>query len=246
MKLIKLPAEERIIFPLDVSSSEEATLWVERLNPFIGVFKIGLELFISEGPQIIEKIRNKTNKKIFLDLKLNDIPNTVSKAVRVISNMGVDWVSVHLLAGSLALRKALELAYNNLKIIGITILTSLDRADLLELGFNAELAKDLKELVLRLAFLAYQTGCEGIVCSAKEVEKVKENFPELITIVPGIRLSEERRDDQLRTATPYEAILLGADYLVIGRPIKEASFPEKVCEEIIVQIKRALEEREDD
>lgn len=248
MKRIKIPVEERIIFPLDVSSVEEAILWTERLNPFVGVFKIGLELFVSEGPKVIEKIRSKTNRKIFLDLKLHDIPNTMGKTVRVISELGVDWITVHLLAGTLALQKVLESAYNNLKIIGVTILTSLDRADLLELGFNGELARDPKELVLRLAFLAYQVGCEGVVCSAKEVKRVKESFPELITIVPGIRLNEELKkvDDQLRTATPYEAILSGADYLVIGRPIREADFPERICEEIVFQIKKALEERKDD
>lgn len=248
MKLIKISPEERIIFPLDTNSLEEALFWVERLNSFVGVFKVGLELFVSEGPKVIEKIKSKTDKKIFLDLKLYDIPHTLAQTIKVISNLGVDWVTVHILAGTTALRKVLELAYNNLKIIGVTILTSLDKADLLELGFNAELAKDPKDLVLKLAFLAYQTGCEAIVCSAKEVVRVKENFPELIIIVPGIRLSEEvsKMDDQLRTATPYEAILLGADYLVIGRPIREAAFPEKVCEEVITQIKKALEERKND
>ncbi len=247
MKVNKIPAEERIIFPLDVSSSEEAFFWIERLNPFVGIFKIGLELFTSEGPKVIEKVRKKTDKKIFLDLKLNDIPNTISRTIKIISELGVDWVTIHVLAGASALKKASECAYNNLKLIGVTVLTSLDKADLLELGFNAELARDPKELVFRLAFLAYFSGCDGVVCSAKEVGKIKENFPELITVVPGIKLSEElgRVDDQLRTATPYEAILSGADYLVIGRPIREAEFPEKICEEIIFQIKKALEEKND-
>ena len=127
-----------------------------------------------------------------------------------------------------------------------TVLTSLDRADLMELGFNSELVRDTKEIVFFLSKLAWRCGCDGVVCSAREVERIKETFPELITVVPGIRLEEnvERQDDQLRTATPYDAVLSGADYIVVGRPIREAEEPEKVCEKILEDVKRALEERD--
>jgi orotidine 5'-phosphate decarboxylase, subfamily 1 len=177
--------EEIIVFPLDVSDLKEALYWVERLNGLVGVFKIGLELFTSCGPKIIEEIKKISKQKIFLDLKLYDIPNTLTKVIKVVSELGVDWVTVHTLSGRSALESVVKSASNNLKIIAVTILTSLDRADLMELGFYSELARDIKELIFKLAQIAYKTGCDGIVCSAKEVEKIKEAFPELKTIVPG-------------------------------------------------------------
>jgi orotidine-5'-phosphate decarboxylase len=237
-----LAPQERIVFPLDVATRDEALRWVEKLNGLVGVFKVGLELFTSCGPEIIDKIKELTDNKIFLDLKLHDIPNTVLRTIRVISELGVDWVTVHTLSGGEALKNAVNSAYNNLKIIAVTILTSLDRADLMELGFNSELVRETKEIVFKLTQLAYKAGCDGVVCSAREVSRVKEFFPELITIVPGIRL-EKKKDDQVRTATPYEAVLAGADYLVIGRPIREAFSPEKVCKTIAEEIERALEEK---
>lgn len=234
--------EDIIVFPLDVPDLKEALSWVERLNGLVGVYKIGLELFTACGPKIIEEVRKISDKKIFLDLKLYDIPNTLTRTVKVISELGVDWVTVHTLSGRIALKSAVKSSFNNLKIIGVTVLTSLDRADLMELGFNSELVRDTKELVFKLAQIAYKTGCDGIVCSAKEVNKIKEFFPELLTIVPGIRW-EESEDDQLRIATPYEAVLAGADYLVIGRPIKESSSPEKVCKKIAEEIEKAWIEK---
>ncbi|MCU4138402.1 MAG: Orotidine-5'-phosphate decarboxylase [Thermodesulfobacteria bacterium] len=239
-----LKPEEVIVFPLDVSTLDEALEWVERLNELVGVYKIGLELFTSCGPEIIKEIKKRSNNKIFLDLKLYDIPNTLSKTVKVISELDVDWLTVHALSGRIGLKEAVKSAFNNLKIIAVTILTSLDRADLMELGFNSELARDTKELVFKLAQIAYKTGCEGVVCSAKEVSKIKEFFPELLTIVPGIRW-EGNEDDQLRVATPYEAILAGADYLVIGRPIRESSSPEEICKKIADEIKKAWAEKND-
>ncbi len=236
--------EDIIVFPLDVPDLREALYWVERLKDLVGVYKIGLELFTSCGPKIIEEIRKLSNKKIFLDLKLHDIPNTLSRTVKVISELEVDWITVHVLSGRSALKKVVKSAFNNLKIIAVTILTSLDRADLMELGFNSELSRDTKELVFKLTQLAYRCGCDGVVCSAKEVSKIKEFFPELLTIVPGIRW-EDTEDDQLRIATPYEAIMAGADYLVVGRPIREASSPEEACQKIIEDIKKAWSEKHD-
>lgn len=235
---------EKIVFPLDVSTLEEAIRWVARLKEWVGVFKVGYELYTSCGPKIIEEIRKRCDdSKIFLDLKLNDIPNTVLRTVRVVSDLGVDWITVHTLAGFEALESAVKSAYNNLKIVAVTILTSLDRVDLMELGFNSELVRDMKELALRLARIAYKAGCDGIVCSAREVSRVKEVFPEFFTVVPGIRLEEEKKDDQVRIATPFEAVLSGADYIVIGRPIREAFSPEKVCKIISEEIEKALTER---
>jgi len=242
--MIELDLQERLVFPLDVPGVKEAVSWTQRLSPFVGVFKIGLELFVASGPKVIERVRRAGAKKIFLDLKFCDIPNTVAGAVRSASELGVDWITVHALSGEQALKKAINSAYNNLKVVAVTVLTSLDRADLMQFGFHGELARDPKELAFRLSSLAVKSGCDGIVCSAKEVSRIKEAFPQVFTVVPGIRLEEtaQRRDDQLRTATPYEAILSGADYLVVGRPIREAQEPEKICEEILSQIKKALTE----
>lgn len=237
-----LEPEKIIVLPLDVPNLKEALYWVERLNGLVGVYKIGLELFTSCGPKIVEEIKKRSNNKIFLDLKLYDIPNTLARTVKVISELEIDWVTVHTLSGRPALKDAVKSSFNNLKIIAVTILTSLDRADLMELGFNSELIRDIKELVFKLAQIAYKCGCDGVVCSAKEVSRIKEVFPELITIVPGIKW-EKAGNDQLRVATPYEAILAGADYLVIGRPIREASSPEEVCQKIAEEIKKAWMEK---
>lgn len=232
--------KEKLIFPLDFSNLMDAVSWVEKLNPYVGVFKIGLELFIKEGPKAIEEIKKRGASKIFLDLKLFDIPNTIAGAVRSASFYGIDYLTVHILAGRKALEEALKASQGGTKILGVTLLTSLDKADLLELGFNGELLYKTEDLVYKLVMLANFVGCDGIVCSAKEVNLVKNSFPHLITVVPGIRLTEEKRDDQLRTASPFEAIKAGADHIVVGRPIRESSYPEKTCQLILEEIKKAL------
>lgn len=234
---------ERLVFPLDFAEAKIALEWVERLKPYVGVFKIGLELFTAQGPKIVEEVKKRTEAKIFLDLKLHDIPNTIAGAVRASVSLGVDFLTVHTLSGRKALEVAVKAAQGGLKILAVTILTSLDRGDLLELGFNGELVSEPEELVYRLTLLAHTTGCDGVVTSAKEVSKVKESFPHLLAVIPGIRDTVGPQDDQLRTATPYEAILRGADYLVVGRPIREAPSPEEVCEHILSQMEKALQDR---
>lgn len=233
---------KKIIFPLDFQDLKEALFWVERLSPYVGVFKIGLELFTKEGPRAVEEVKKRSEAQIFLDLKLLDIPNTIAGAVRSASSLGVDFLTVHILSGRRALESAVKSAEGGLKILGVTILTSLDKADLLELGFNGELISNLEDLVFKLAYLARATGCDGLVASAREVSMLKEAFPQLITVVPGIRLVASSKDDQQRTATPYEAIRKGADYLVIGRPIREAEDPENTLREILKDMQKGLEE----
>lgn len=235
---------DKLIFPLDFADLKEAVKFAERISPYVGIFKIGLELFVNFGPKAVEKVRKKTGAKIFLDLKLFDIPNTISGAVRGALELEVDFLTVHVLAGRKALEEAVKASEGKIKILGVTLLTSLDKADLLELGFNGEYLYKTEDLVYKLAFIAQSEGCDGIVCSAKEVARIKEAFPFLITVVPGIRLEESQgKDDQVRTATPYEAIKNGADLLVIGRPIRFAENPEEVCQKIHEEIKRALEEK---
>ena len=237
--------QERLIFPLDVPDLSTARKWVRELKGLVGVYKVGLELFTAVGPAAIEMIREESEAEVFLDLKLNDIPATVARAVRAASKLGVDLLTVHMWAGRWAVREAARAAEGGLKILAVTVLTSLTRADLMEVGYSSELARDLKEAALRLSSLAYRCGVQGVVCSAKEVEAIKQAFPRLLTVVPGVRPEGEERaeDDQKRVASPKEAILLGADYLVVGRPIREAPKPREAAQRILAEIKEALEER---
>jgi orotidine-5'-phosphate decarboxylase len=239
-----MEAKERLIFPLDVANLAEARKWVRQLGALVGVFKVGLELFTAEGPSVLQMIREESKADIFLDLKLHDIPHTMRQAAHVASLHGADILTVHMLAGRQAVRGCVEAVEGGTKIFGVTVLTSHTRADLMEIGYAPELSRDLREAVLRLAGLAYRAGCHGVVCSAKEVTMVKEAFPHLRTIVPGIR-PEWAADpqDQARIATPYEAILAGADYLVIGRPIREAPKPREAVKKILEEMERAFEER---
>ncbi|WP_456432818.1 orotidine-5'-phosphate decarboxylase [Thermosulfuriphilus sp.] len=234
-------AIKRLIFPLDVSSRTEAISWVRLLAGRVGVFKVGLELFCAEGPEIIKIIREESGARIFLDLKFHDIPATIERAVRQAVNLGVDMLTVHGQAGRMALRAAASAAEGGLKILVVTVLTSLTRADLMEVGLSAELIRDIKELTLKLAALARISGCHGVVCSPKEVLAIKEAFPRLITVVPGVRPEWAGQDDQVRVATPTEAIASGADYLVIGRPIRRAPDPLEVVDRIIAEIVGAME-----
>ncbi len=240
-----MEAKQRLIFPLDVSSLKEARRWVRKLKDVVGVFKVGLELFVAEGPPVLDMIREEAEADIFLDLKLHDIPATMQKAARKASLQGVDILTVHMLAGRQAVRKTVEAVEGGCKVFGVTILTSHTRADLMEIGYSPELSRDLTEAVLRLAGLAYRAGCHGVVCSGKEVKAVKEAFRHLRTIVPGIR-PEWAADpqDQVRVTTPYEAILAGADYLVIGRPIREASDPVAAAGKILEEMEEAFSARE--
>ncbi len=239
-----MEAKERLIFPLDVPNFTEARRWVRCLGKLVGVFKVGLELFIAEGPAVLQMIREESPADIFLDLKLHDIPHTMHRAAHAASLLGVDILTVHMLAGREAVRRCVEAVEGGTKVFGVTVLTSHTRADLMEIGYSPELSRDIKEAVLRLTNLAYRAGCHGVVCSAKEVAAVKEAFPHLYTIVPGIR-PEWARDpqDQVRIATPYEAILSGADYLVIGRPIREAKEPRAAVEKVLEEMTKAFEER---
>ncbi|OAG27863.1 orotidine-5'-phosphate decarboxylase [Thermodesulfatator autotrophicus] len=239
-----MEVKRRLIFPLDVSSLKEAQKWVSQLKDAVGVFKIGLELFVAHGPQAIEKVREAGAEDIFLDLKLHDIPATMEQAARAASRHGVDILTVHMLAGRQAVRRTVEAVEGGTKVFGVTVLTSHTRAELMEIGYAPELSRDIKEAVLRLANLAYRAGCHGIVCSGKEVSVVKEAYRHLRTIVPGVR-PEWAADpqDQARVVTPYEAILGGADYLVIGRPIRQADNPREAALKVLAEMEKAFEER---
>lgn len=229
-------ARTKIVFPLDFSDPAEAAAFAGRLDGHVGLFKVGLELFVTAGTAVLDALPGKTG--VFLDLKFHDIPATVRSAARAAAAHGVQYVSVHAAGGPKMLEAAVEGAGGGTGVLAVTALTSLSRDDLSSLGLRDDLTAPEK-LVLHRAGLAREAGCAGIVCSGREVGAVKERFGrEFIALVPGVRpqWGDVPRDDQSRVTTPAEAVGLGADYLVVGRPIRLAPDPtgaaERVAEEV--------------
>lgn len=226
-----------IMLAIDTSSLDEAKSLAVKLKDNIGGIKLGMEFFNSFGPSGIKGIKD-LDIPIFLDLKLHDIPATVYKTITTLLKLEPAIINVHASGGKemmMAAAKALKDSGNkNTKIIAVTILTSLDDNDLYEIGFSGT----SNELVLRLAKLAQESGLDGIVCSAKEISTIRENIgSDFMLVVPGIRTKEDNADDQKRIMTPKEAILLGADLLVIGRPITKAKDEILASKEILDQLK---------
>lgn len=231
--------KDYIVFPLDLPDYDQAMSYVERLKEHVGLFKVGLELFISQGPGIIKSIHNAGSARVFLDLKLHDIPATVRRAFMAACQYGPEFVTVHCDEGGEILRSVAENNPGNTKILAITVLTSLDQNKLRELGYAEKFTEDLSALVLLRARLAKAAGCHGVVCSGLEVAMIKSEFgPDLLAVTPGIRpaWSVVNQDDQERIVTPADAVKNGADYVVIGRPIRDAKNPmdaaKRVAEEI--------------
>lgn len=225
--MIKEP-KDYIIFPLDMPDYDQAMHYVNMLKDHIGLFKVGLELFISQGPEILSSIRKAGGAGIFLDLKLHDIPATVKRAFMAASRHLPEFVSVHCDEGKETLKGIAESSPKGTKILAITVLTSLNQKNLSELGYRDEFANDLSRLVLLKARIAKEAGCHGIVCSGHEVAMIKEALgADLIAVTPGIRpqWSIVGQDDQKRIVTPGTAVKMGADYIVVGRPIRDANDP---------------------
>ncbi|PKN63372.1 MAG: orotidine-5'-phosphate decarboxylase [Deltaproteobacteria bacterium HGW-Deltaproteobacteria-15] len=233
--------KDYLIFPLDVSTRQDALRLVEVLKDDVGLFKVGLELFISQGPEILKSIRNVTGAGIFLDLKLHDIPATVNRAFLAASSYNPRFVTVHCDAGDGVLR---DVASNNpaTSILGITLLTSLNSRNLEILGFREEYIKDLLKLVLLRARIAKEAGCHGIVCSGREVAAIKKELPDLIAVTPGIRpaWSLVGTDDQKRIVTPAGAVQSGADFIVVGRPVRDAKDPAEAARRVAEEIDAIL------
>lgn len=229
--------KSRIIVALDFSKKDDALRIVDELEGFIDFFKIGLELFISEGPEIIRLIKEK-NKKIFLDLKLHDIPNTVYKATLSALRYGINMLTVHTMGGIDMMRKSVDaLKETSLKeslqtkILGITVLTSHDKESLSSL-FSYPF--EPKSLACNLALRAKDAGVDGVIASGHEVRKIKEACGKtFIVVTPGIRLTEDSKNDQKRTVTPFEAFSLGVDYIVMGRMLTQAESPRELLMKII-------------
>jgi orotidine-5'-phosphate decarboxylase len=239
-------AKDYIIFPLDVSTSEEALEYVDLLGDHVGLFKVGLELFISEGPEILKAIREKTNAGIFLDLKLHDIPATVKRAFLAASKFRPYFVTVHCDEGGEVLKSIAEDNPGLTKILAITVLTSLDQEKLKVLGYDEKYVEDISALVLLKARLAKEAGCHGVVCSGREVAMVKRELGEaLIAVTPGIRpaWSLVNQDDQKRIVTPELAVKRGADHIVVGRPIRDAKDPADAARKVAQEIEAGLRSR---
>lgn len=234
--------KDYIIFPLDLPTGDEAMKYVNLLKDEVGLFKVGLELFISQGPDILRAINEAAGNKIFLDLKLHDIPATVRRAFMVASSYAPEFVTVHCEQGGGSLRDVAETNAGNTKILAVTLLTSLGSEDLKSLGFKDEYVNSLSEMVLLKARIAKEAGCQGIVCSGHEVAKVKKELPDLIAVTPGIRpkWSLVDGDDQKRVVTPPDAVRNGSDYIVVGRPIRDAEDPADAARRVAEEIASAL------
>lgn len=236
-------AKDYVIFALDLPTLEQAKHYIDLLADHVGVFKVGLELFIQAGPPIVEYIRSSTSAKVFLDLKLHDIPTTVGRAMKRIAELGLALTTVHCGESEEMLRAAVAGGQGKVGVLGVTILTSISSHHLHDAGFKPELASDLSQMVLQRARLAQHAGCLGVVCSAKEVGTIKRELgAAFVAVTPGIRPAWERleADDQKRVLTPAQAVQKGSDYIVVGRPIRDAADPVKAAMRIAADIARGL------
>ncbi len=226
-----IPVRERLIVALDLPDIDLAKAMVEELGDSVIFYKVGMELFMSgDYFGFIEWLKQR-NKKVFVDLKFFDISETVGRAIRALSTKGVDLATIH---GNDAIMEAAANNKGDLKVLAVTVLTSLDRGDLDDLGFQC----DVRDLVLSRAKRALQIGCDGIVSSGLEVSMIREQLGDkLLVITPGIRPVENRaEDDQKRVVGVEQAFTNGADYIVVGRPIRDAENRQAMAEKIQGQI----------
>ncbi len=225
-----------LIVALDVPNKNELINTLNRLPDIINWYKVGLELFVSEGPEIL-KILKSFDKQIFLDLKLHDIPQTVENAIKVACEYDVDMMTVHGLGGKRMLEAAANAASNFKnppKLVAVTTLTSLEDKDLNDIGIS----KDISSQALSLGSLAISSGIDGLVTSAFEAKVLRDEFPSSLLITPGIRLKDDNVNDQKRVATPDFALTQGATHLVVGRSILKSNNPLFVVEKIMADIKK--------
>lgn len=231
----RIPREERLIAALDVATAEQARSLVERLGDSVRFYKVGLELFMAGGMfELIDWLTKKGNR-VFADLKFFDIPETVAAAVRGLRNRGVTFATVH---GNQAMLEAAGEAKGEVKILAVTVLTSLDQGDLDDLGFRC----DVEKLVLSRARRALEAGCDGVIASGIEAPALRRELGErLLVVTPGIRPVQNRpSDDQKRTVDVAQAFANGADYIVVGRPIRQAADPRAAAQAIQETIARVF------
>ena len=226
---------QRLIVALDVSSAAAARKIVAAVGDSALTYKVGMQLYTAEGPSIVRELV-ASGRRVFLDLKYHDIPNTVSSAVREAAQLGVSMLTVHASGGGKMLRAAAEAAASQAApplVLAVTVLTSLDDSDLNKLGVRGNVV----DQVLRLAALALSSGCKGVVASAHEASALRQELGRDFTIVtPGVRPAGSGHADQARVVTPGEAVASGATYIVVGRPITEAADPAAEARAILSQI----------
>ncbi len=221
--------EKRIVVALDFPGEREALELAGRLDPDRCRLKVGKELFTRCGPDIVRRLQG-LGFQLFLDLKFHDIPNTTAAACAAAADLGVWMVNVHALGGRRMMEAALEaVSSTETKLVAVTVLTSMERADLAEIGLDQE----PRALVDRLAALAHDSGLHGLVCSPHEAQALRQRFgPDFLLVTPGVRPADAELDDQRRVMTPAQAIEAGASHLVVGRPITRAQDPAQRFEQI--------------
>lgn len=232
-----MQARERVLIALDTSDAEQAVQWVRVLSPYVGGFKVGLELVHAAGFGIFDQLREAGASRLFYDAKLHDIPNTVGRAVRAIARMGVWMVNVHASGGRAMMEAAVEAAHSVPQpplLIAVTVLTSLSSQELRE---QVGTRRGAANQVLHLALLAKQSGMDGVVASAQEARALRQRLGEdFLIVTPGIRLTGDSAGDQRRITTPSQAIRAGADYLVIGRSVTADADPVRKVLQVVDEI----------
>lgn len=231
----------RIIVALDFETTVEAAQLVERLGTSAQFYKVGMQLLTAEGPSVVRQLIS-AGKQVFLDLKLFEIPNSVAGAVTAAGKLGVSMVTVHASGGSAVLRAAVEAArpFSNLKILALTVITSIRDQDLREVGVTVT----VQEQVMRLAQLAITAGCHVVVASPQEAQLLRAALPtEMLIVTPGTQLPGDAKNDQARTATPAQAIRAGSTHLVIGRSISRSPSPVASFSAICAEIEEATSQR---
>jgi orotidine-5'-phosphate decarboxylase len=235
-RLGTLPSD-RLIFPLDVATLEGAEALTDLLHAEVGVFKVGLELFTSVGPDAVRAVHAR-GRRTFLDLKLHDIPATVQHAVEAALRLDCAYLTVHAAAGPETLRAAARVAAGtDLELLAVTVLTSFDDDALATIGLQGP----MPAAVMRMAKLAVACGIRGLVCAPAECRALRAEFgTEVLLVTPGIRPAGSVHDDQRRVATPTAALEAGADLVVVGRPIRDAAEPRAAAKSVVQEIARAL------
>jgi len=228
-------ASDRLIVALDVSTADAASKIVTAVGDSAGTYKIGMQLYTAAGPRSVKDLVS-SSRKVFLDLKYHDIPNTVAGAVKDAAALGMDMLTVHAMGGGKMLRAAVEsarAANRNLKVLAVTVLTSIDDDELNAVGVPGLVSDE----VVVLAKLALSSGCAGVVASAQEASELRRQFGDKFLIVtPGVRPAGSDHGDQARVVTPAQAIEAGASHIVVGRPIVEAANPAQAVKEILAQM----------
>ncbi len=235
MTRASIPARERVIVALDVPDLVALEHFLDALEGRPLFYKVGLELFVAEGVRALEAVRARGGK-IFLDLKLHDIPETVARAVSSALGLGAELMTIHTAGGAAMMKRAVEAAASRAKLLGVTVLTSLAEDDLRADGIDGT----MREAVVRRAELAQRSGVNGVVCSPQEVADVRRACPSLLLVVPGVRPAGAALGDQKRVATPASAIAAGADYLGVGRPIRDAARPAEAFSAVVAEVEAAL------